>query len=362
MTSHRCSVVIGEDDGLELIEEPWEEHGDDASPLVQALQTFNALLALEPAKLSIEKPVPAKATAAASLLPPPSQRMRPPMPTAKLELRPSMPLLTGCAKQSTLLPPLAGEVRASLNDTPNIHVRGSMPPGMRVVIPPLQVRARGTPPVGTRTKSLPAVPRAGEPSRPSERRVLIPPLATREMSVTPESPPVDVPSTLEVPASDANEGSIAITPSARSPRRRRGLAVVASSLGAVGIALVVVVAGARDDKGATTSAARTSVPLVMPAAPSRTEAVRVPPPATVSPPAAVQVVAKPAAQPVAAPKVRAPRAIAASEPVEPKPARARRRHHHHDSKPETMVAATCAAEPTSNRAAKSEDLDSPFPE
>jgi hypothetical protein len=398
-------VVVGEDDGLELVEEPDEGlalHPDDASPLVQALQTYNALLALEPSETTqaIEKPAaPAKATVVASLLPPSYQRTRPPMPTAELKLRASMPLLNGCAKQSSLLPPLAGDVRASLQVIPSIRVREALPTGKRVVIPPLRVRPRGTPHAGTHTKVLPVVPRVDATARPSERRVQIPPridgpserrveippLATSEVSVTPEakptpeSRPVDdvepVPMfTLEVPSPQASERSIVISPSVSSSRRRRRVVLVASSIGAVGIALAVVVVGGRDDSGAAPTSAG---PVVMPVTSVQTVAAQLPPPpvppptvAVASPTEAPQAVAEPssseiaespAAKPIVTPRVRAVPTTVASESPEPKPAHVRRRHHH-DAKPETIVAATCAAEPKHNRAAKSEDLDSPFPE
>ncbi|NVB76875.1 MAG: hypothetical protein HOV81_00640 [Kofleriaceae bacterium] len=383
---------------MELVEEPHDEHPDDASPLVQALQTFNALLALEPAKHPIEKPVPSKATVAASVLPPPSQRMRPPMPTAELKLRTSMPLLNGCAKQSALLPALAGDVRASLQAAPSIHVRGSMPSGMRVVIPPLQVRPRGTPAVGTRTKQLPAVPRVGEPSRPSELRVQIPPRATHEMPAVvelgPESSPVDV---VELPASDASECSIAISPAAPSSRRRRHVVFVASSLGAVGIALAVVIIGG--DSGASTDDAPRVEMVVLQAAAEVTST----PPATApmtasapvaSPPAVAAQVMSPmevAAAPVATPTAATPtegapppavailesvssevaapavepseRAVRTTVVREPRESKRAHSHRHADrSNPVSIAASTCAAEPKHKRTAKAEDLDSPFPE
>lgn len=366
MTSSRLSVVVGED-GLELVEEPDEEPVPAASPLIQALKTFNDLRALEP---PIENP-PAKAKVAATLLPPPFRRKRPPMPTAELKLQ-SFP-------RTTLLP--------------SIQPRGAVPVavGMRAVIPPLPVRPLGTPASGTRVKPLPAVPRVERAPRPTERCVQIPPLPAHTNEATPPVaprvcaeptqvlPPLPVEANAATPQLEERARPVAM--SAPSSLRRRRVMVAASTFSAAGIAFALLFVGDQTDRGKGTTKLETNVVALAPVvklppayavpAPIKIDVAQHEAPAPVAtndPPATAHELN--AAEPVVAPKERAVRAkpsvapdesavstTLAREPREPKQVRARR--HSNTVKTTIGMAATCEQP---QPAAKVEDLDSPFPE
>lgn len=419
MTSSRCSVVVGEDGAeLELVEEPDEGLATD-SPLVHALKTYNDLLALaasdEATGPAIAKPVaqttpPGKATVAASLLPAPSQRKRPPMPTADLWLRspPPTTLLPSSRPRATLPTPHAGR--------------------MRVTIPPPIVRAQGTPPVGTRTKPLPVVGRA---PRPTEKRVKIPPLADRANETTPvaascaEPTPSVVPASCAEPTPSAGPVPVAVeevdvlprvtldvpppltldvTPplaldvrsssKTRSSHRRRRFVIAASTIGAAGIALAILAFGGRaDDRaarpvGSEAILVMTSPPVIATATPasinSDVAARELPaaepvalPAVPRELPAAVPTAARevPAAEPVALPAAEPVAEVPGAEPVvapsegttlarEPRaPKRAHARRPSNTTKAAISVASsTCDASEQPRRAASSEDLDAPFPE